>query len=76
MNVILALLSGVVIGGGLAGWLLSKRWLGQVRQAEISLQEIAAQHKDTSQANRELKQKVADLQYQLNQAQNELRSRS
>ena len=76
MNVIFALLAGIAIGGGLVGWWLSKRWLNQVQEAERNLADIAEQHKQTSQTNRELKQKVADLQFQLNQAHNDLRSRS
>lgn len=74
MGIILAILAGAIIGGGIVGYSLSKRWQEQVQQAEKALQEIAEQHKAETANGRELKQKVADLQFQLNQARNELRA--
>lgn len=74
MAIVFAILAGVILGAGIAGYWLSQRWQAQVREAEKALQEIARQHQQESDNSRALKQQVADLTYQLNQAKNELRS--
>ena len=74
MPVIFAALAGFAIGAGVVGWWLHSKWQAQVKEANESLQEIANQHKDQSKQNRELKQQVADLQYQLTRALNNLQS--
>ena len=76
MGVIFAILAGMILGGGLVGYSLTRRWQAQVEQAENALKDIAAQHAAERDAGRELKQKVADLQFQLNQARNEIRALS
>src|SRR5690606_907544 len=65
MSIIFAVLAGFIMGGGLVGWQLSRRWQQQVREAEQSLQAIADQHQQEVQAGKALKQQVADLQFQL-----------
>ena len=62
------LLSGLVLGGGLTGWWLSQRWKQEVQEATHSLQTIAEQHKHIQAENQALKQQVADLNYQLGEA--------
>ncbi|MBU2038817.1 MULTISPECIES: hypothetical protein [Oceanospirillaceae] len=74
MGLIFAIMAGMIIGGALVAYRLSKRWQQQVKDAEKSLQEIADQHQQEVAAARELKQKVADLQFQLNEARNEVRA--
>lgn len=74
MSMVFAVLAGVLLGGGLVGWQLSRRWQQQVRDAEQSLQAIAEQHEQEVQTGKALKQQVADLQFQLNQARNEIRA--
>lgn len=74
MSIIFAVLAGFIMGGGLVGWQLSRRWQQQVREAEQSLQDIADQHQQEMQAGKALKQQVADLQFQLNQVRNEIRA--
>lgn len=74
MSIIFAVLAGFIMGGGLVGWQLSRRWQQQVQEAEQSLQAIADQHQQEVQAGKALKQQVADLQFQLNQARNEVRA--
>lgn len=74
MSMVFAVLAGFLLGGGLVGWQLSQRWQQQVREAEQSLQAIAAQHEQEVQAGKALKQQVADLQFQLNQSRNEIRA--
>ena len=76
MGVIFAILAGMILGGALVGYSLTRRWQAQVEQAENALKDIAAQHAAERDAGRELKQKVADLQFQLNQARNEIRALS
>lgn len=72
MAFILAALGGIVLGGGLAGWILSKRWKEQVEQVKIALNELADKHQTEQQQNKDLKQKVADLNYQLGEAKKDL----
>lgn len=72
MPFFVAAFAGFAIGAGVIGWWLNARWQQQVQEAKQSLEEIAAQHKEESQQNRALKQQVADLQFQLSRAQNDL----
>lgn len=74
MNSILVLLAGIIIGGGLAAYLLSRRWRQAVQDADKALQDIAQKHQATQHTNRELKQELADTRYQLTQANNALRA--
>jgi len=75
MAFILAALGGIVLGGGLAGWILSSRWQQQVVQVKAALNELADKHKEEQQQNQDLKQKVADLNYQLGEAKKDLAAR-
>lgn len=75
MVFILAALGGVVLGGGLAAWILSSRWQQQVEQVKEALNELADKHREEQQDNKELKQKVADLNYQLGEAKKDLAAR-
>ncbi|WP_430461643.1 hypothetical protein ACQUQU_02350 [Thalassolituus sp. LLYu03] len=74
MGIIFVILAGMILGGGIVGFVLSRRWQAQVAQAEQALKAIAEQHHAEVANSRELKQKVADLQFQLNQARNEVRA--
>lgn len=75
MAFILAALGGVVLGGGLAGWILSNRWKQQTGQVKEALIELADKHKEEQQQNKELKQKLADTTYQLGEAKKDLAAR-
>jgi ABC-type Zn uptake system ZnuABC Zn-binding protein ZnuA len=75
MAFVLAALGGVVLGGGLAGWILSNRWQQQVVQVKDALLELADKHKEEQQQNKELKQKLADASYQLGEAKKDLAAR-
>ncbi len=75
MAFILAALGGIVLGGGLAGWILSSRWQQQVVQVKAALNELADKHKEEQQQSQDLKQKVADLNYQLGEAKKDLAAR-
>jgi ABC-type Zn uptake system ZnuABC Zn-binding protein ZnuA len=75
MAFVLAALGGVVLGGGLAGWILSNRWQQQVVQVKEALLELADKHKEEQQQNKELKQKLADASYQLGEAKKDLAAR-
>lgn len=74
MSIILAILAGAIIGGGFVAWQLSQRWRQQVLEAQQTLEDIAARHEQEVQASKQLQQQVADLQFQLNQARNDLRA--
>ncbi|MGB1091196.1 MAG: hypothetical protein ACPGYX_03655 [Oceanobacter sp.] len=73
MPVIAALLAGLVLGGGLVGFWLSSRWKAQIKDAEQSFKEIVEQHKEEQEAGKALRQKVADLEYQLTEANKTVR---
>jgi regulator of replication initiation timing len=72
MAFILAAVGGVVVGGGLAGWVLSSRWQQQVEQVKEALTELAEKHQQEQLQNKELKQKLADTNYQLGEAKKDL----
>ncbi|MEH6447632.1 MAG: hypothetical protein V7765_03130 [Oleispira sp.] len=72
MAFILAALGGVVLGGGLAGWILSNRWQQQVVLVKEALTELADKHQAEQLQNKELKQKLADTSYQLGEAKKDL----
>jgi uncharacterized protein YlxW (UPF0749 family) len=72
MALVFAILAGMVIGGGIVGLQLSKRWKSQMESAQADMQQVLEQHQQEQQASQELKQKVADLEYQLNEAKKDL----
>lgn len=76
MAFILAALGGIVLGGGLAGWILSSRWQQQVAEVKTALTELAEKHQEEQLQNKNLKQKVADLNYQLGEAKKDLAAKS
>jgi cell division protein FtsB len=75
MAFILAVLGGVVLGGGLAAWVLSNRWSQQVEEVKAALSELAEKHQEEQQENKELKQELADTRYQLGEAKKDLAAR-
>lgn len=74
MPFIFAAIAGFIIGAGAIGWWLNTRWQQQVQEANVSLQEIADQHQEQIKQSHTLKQQVADLEYQLKRAQNDLQA--
>ncbi len=75
MAFVVAALGGIVLGGALAAWILSRRWKLQVEQVKEALTELADKHKEEQLENKDLKQKVADLNYQLGEAKKDLAAR-
>lgn len=75
MAFIVAALGGIVLGGALSAWILSSRWKQQVEQVKEALSDLAERHKEEQAENKELKQKVADLNYQLGEAKKDLAAR-
>jgi flagellar motor component MotA len=75
MVFILATLGGIVLGGGLAAWVLSNRWNQQVKEVKEALSELADKHHQEQQNNKELQQDLADTRYQLGEAKKDLASR-
>lgn len=76
MPFILAALGGIVLGGGLAAWVLSNRWKLQVEEVKVALNELAEKHQQEQQQNKALKQDLADTRYQLGEAKKDLAARS
>ncbi|GGY38612.1 hypothetical protein GCM10011297_09740 [Bacterioplanes sanyensis] len=74
MILVLALLAGLIIGGGIVGYVLSQRWQQQVQEAERSLQDIADQYQALEQQKKDDRQRIADLEYQLGEAKKDLRA--
>ena len=72
MALIFAVLVSVILGAGITAYVLISRWQLIIADAKRDLTEMAEQYKATQDENRELKQKVADLQYQFNSAQKDL----
>ena len=72
MIAVFAVLAGIIIGGGCVGYTLSKRWHQQVKEAEQTLADAIEQHQQEQTVAKELKQQVADLTYQLNEAKKDL----
>tara|TARA_R110001583_G_scaffold189476_1_gene352511 strand:- start:1806 stop:2060 length:255 start_codon:yes stop_codon:yes gene_type:complete len=72
MALIFAVLVSVILGAGITAYVLISRWQQIIADAKRDLTEMAEQYKATQDENRELKQKVADLQYQFNSAQKDL----
>ena len=75
MAFILAALGGIVLGGGLAAWVLSNRWNKQVEEVKDALSELADKHQHEQQQNKDLKQELADMRYQLGEAKKDLAAR-
>ena len=76
MPFILAALGGIVLGGGLAAWVLSNSWKQQVEEVKEALNELVDKHQQEQQQNKELKQDLADTRYQLGEAKKDLAARS
>lgn len=76
MAFVVAALGGIVLGGGLVALILSKRWTVQVEEVKVALSDLADKHKEEQLQNKDLKQKVADLNYQLGEAKKDLAARN
>lgn len=76
MIIILALLAGILFGGGLIGYLLTQRFKQEVESARQDMQSALEQHYAEVEMRKDLQQQVADLKYQLHQAQRDLASQT
>lgn len=72
MALVFAIIAGMVIGGGIVGYNLSRRWSREVETAKTDLQSMLEQHQQETEQSKDLKQQVADLEYQLNEARKDL----
>lgn len=72
MALVFAIIAGMVIGGGIVGYHLSRRWSQEVETAKTDLGQMLEQHQQEAEQSKELKQRVADLEYQLNEARKDL----
>jgi cell division protein FtsB len=65
MMFITAILASFVLGAGVTALVLSTRWKQAVAEARDALDGMAEKYRAHEQENRELKQKNADLEYQV-----------
>lgn len=72
MALVFAIIAGMVIGGGIVGYNLSRRWSNEVEGAKTDLNQMLEQHQAEVEQSKELKQRLADLEYQLNEARKDL----
>lgn len=72
MILVFATLAGLILGGGIVAYFLSRRWKNDVSLAEAAMQEVLEQYKQEQQELKDAKQAVADLTYQLNEAKKDI----
>ena len=72
MMFIAALLASAVIGGAIAALILTSRWRKIVADTRSELESMTATYRAHEQENRDLRQKTADLQYELNRVKKDL----
>ncbi len=70
--IIAIILSSFVLGGAVTAFFLKQRWSAAAAEVEQAMKDTAEQHQAVITENRELKQKVADLDYQLNSLRKDL----
>lgn len=73
MMFFVAILASFVLGAGITALFLSSRWKQAVAEARESLDGMAEKYKIHEQENRELKQKNADLEYQVGSLNKDLK---
>lgn len=72
--ILLAVFLGGLLGGvGITGYWLGNRWRQQIAQARVELKEISEQYQSNKEEGQRLRQQVADLEWQLNDARKTVR---
>ncbi|GAA6144377.1 MAG: hypothetical protein CSH37_04990 [Thalassolituus sp.] len=72
MMLIAAVLGSFVLGAVLTALVLGRRWKAAVDEARTELEGMAERYKEHEQENRELRQKNADLEYQVGSLKKDL----
>ena len=72
MMFIAAILASFVLGAGITAMVLSTRWKQAIAEARESLDGMAEKYQAHEQDNRELRQKNADLEYQVSSLNKDL----
>ena len=72
MMLIAAIIASFVLGAALTASVLGKRWKNAVNEAKQELEGVAERYKAHDQENRELRQKNADLEYQMGSLKKDL----
>ncbi|MDF1762248.1 MAG: hypothetical protein P1U57_02465 [Oleibacter sp.] len=72
MLFIVALLASFILGAASTALFLNRRWRAAVAQAEKELEALTQQYQQHEDENRQLKQTLADTQYQLGSVQKDL----
>lgn len=72
MPFFVAFIAGLIVGGASIAYVLSKRWKDQAEEVKEALNEMAKNHQKEKDDNKQLKQELADMKYQLGEAQKDL----
>ena len=72
MMIIAAIVASFVLGAAVTGALLSRRWRAAVEETKQELDGMAERYRAHEQENRELRQKNADLEYQVGSLKKDL----
>ncbi len=72
MILIAIVLSSFVLGAAGTAFYLRQRWSAAAAEVEQAMKDTAEQHQAVQTENRDLKQKIADLEYQLNSVRKDL----
>lgn len=74
MIIVVVFLAGLLVGGGIVGYLLSQKYKREVADAQTEFETIVQQHQEMRAETQALKQVVADLTYQLGEARKDLKA--
>jgi len=72
MLFVAAIIASAVLGGAITASLLVKRWKNIVDDTKRDLETMTETYRQHEQENKELRQKNADLQYELNSVKKDL----
>lgn len=72
MLFVAAIIAAAVLGGALTAMVLTNRWRSIVDETRRELESMTATYREHEAENQQLKQKVADLQYEANSLKKDL----
>ena len=72
MLFVAAIIAAAVLGGALTAMVLTNRWRSIVDETRRELASMTATYREHEAENQQLKQKVADLQYEANSLKKDL----
>ena len=72
MILIISMVASMILGGALTSLYLYSRWKQNVEDAKQELSSFMEKYQEKESENKELQQRVADLEYQLGSTQKDL----